>query len=177
MYEVAEVRGDDTVAARLYKALQQCLSYGAANLGLCARAELVDQQQRLRAGIVYKKAHVAQVRRVGRQVVFDTLVVAYVNHYIFEEAEVRVFIHRWQHAALQHILHHSHCFECHRLAAGIRTRYEQNPFFRRQTDIERYNLLARALQSGLEYRMPGVVPFKLRLGMQLRHCGVDLFGI
>ena len=55
MYEVAEVRGYDTVAARLYKALQQCLGYGTANLGLCARAELVDQQQRLRAGIVYKK--------------------------------------------------------------------------------------------------------------------------
>ena len=84
MLQVLIVGGDDTESVLLPELFQDGLGNGTADGRLRASSELVDQQQRLCVGLSHHLLHVHQVRRVGRQVVFNALLVAYVNHDAFK---------------------------------------------------------------------------------------------
>ena len=57
---------------------------------------------------------------VGRQVILNRLVIAYVDEYVVENADMRVFVNSRQHSALGHVLHNSHSFQAYRFSTGIR---------------------------------------------------------
>ena len=52
-----------------------------------------------------------------------------------------VFIHRGEHAALEHILHYAHGLEAYRFAAGVRARDHQYAALPGEHYVERHNLL------------------------------------
>ncbi len=72
------------------KTFEQRLCDRAADLRLGSCSEFVNQDHRPIAAARQKGLHVAQMRRVGAEVVLYRLVVAYIDKYGIENAERRV---------------------------------------------------------------------------------------
>ena len=151
--QVLVVGGYHAPCVLLHKLVEHSLCHSAANLRLGARAKLVDEQQRAFARLSHHVLHVQQVRRVGREVVLYALLVADVDHYVAEDAHLRSFAHGDGQSALQHVLQQTHRLQAHRLAAGVRTRYNQYVAVARQHDVERHDRLLLLLQREPQERM------------------------
>ncbi len=67
-----------------------------------------------------EKLHVAQVRRICREVILYRLVIAYVDENTFENAEVRIGVQRREYAALRHVLDYGYGLERYRFTARVR---------------------------------------------------------
>ena len=100
---------------------------GAAAAGFGAAAQLVEEKEGVLVGVAEEGLHVLQVGGVGGEVVVDALLVADVDGDGAEEAALRGGAQRYRHAALQHVLDESHCFEQHRFAAGVGAGNDQYP--------------------------------------------------
>ena len=124
MLEILIMGGDNSHHLTVVELLQYGLGYGASHLGFSAASHLIDQDKRFSTTTRQEEFHVLQVTAVGTQIVFDTLLVTDVDKDVSEKPHVRVISHGGQQSALHHILHHTHGLEAHRLAAGIRTRYD-----------------------------------------------------
>ena len=151
--------------------MEECLGDCAANLRLRATSEFVYEDER-RLIASEQHAHIAQVGTIGRKVVVDRLVVADVDEDAFENTHARIFVDRWEHSALHHVLNDSHGFQCHRLAAGIRPRNHQYAALRGQTDVERNDFLVLSAQRLQQSRMNGMIPFQGFPHFDMRQRGV-----
>ncbi len=80
------------------------------------------------------------MRAVSAEVIFNGLVVTYVDKYVVENSKMGVLVHRRQHSALSHVLHYADSFEAYGFSSGIWTGNNQDSFLRREVNIERHNL-------------------------------------
>ena len=117
--------------------------------------------------------HILQVRGVCAEVVLKRLLVADVNEYAVENAELRRFAARDKQSALQHILYQAHGFETHRLAAGIGTRDNQYALVTIEGQAEGHHLLALRFMVEIEQRVACLEPSYHRTLVKHRHYSVD----
>ena len=115
---------------------------GSAYLRLGAAAKFINQDERLFTTVSEEGFHILQMGAIGAQVVFYGLLVADIHHHTFEDAHVRIIVNGGEHAALHHILHHTHSFQAHRLATGIRTGNQEQAVFVIERDIEGHHFFA-----------------------------------
>ena len=170
--QVGVVRGDDAVHARSVQLVEHGFGNGAAQAGLGAGAEFVNQHQAFLAGQQHKLLHGQQVRGVGRQVVFQALLVADVQENILEHAGFGVVGAGNEQAHLQHELHQAHGFQAHGLAARVGAGNHQNALLVVQLQVERHHfarvaVFALVLGKGqLQQRVAHAVPLQQRLVVQ-----------
>ena len=86
MLEVLVVRRDDAESTFLHETPQYGLCDGTTNLGLRATTELIDEQQRGGVGTAHHLLHIQEVRTIGRELVFNALLVANINHDVLKDA-------------------------------------------------------------------------------------------
>ena len=120
MLQILEMGRYHTPHPAVVETMKDGLRYRASDLRLGAPAELIDKSQRSRAPALEHEFHRAQMRRVGRQIVFNRLIVANVKENVVENAEVAVVVDSGKHSTLKHILKYSDSFQAHRLTSGVR---------------------------------------------------------
>src|SRR3712207_6191842 len=91
--EVLVVGGDDCPCTPRAELLQYALGNGATYLWFGACTKLVDEDERACVGASHHVLHVQQMRGVGREVVLEALLVAYVDHDMLEDAHLRAVAH------------------------------------------------------------------------------------
>ncbi len=116
------------------------------------------------------------MRRVGAQVIFYRLVIAYVEENVIHQPYVGVFVDRRQKSALKHVLYYCYGLERHRLSAGIRSRDNEYAPFGTECQIQRHDFLALAFKCHGKYGVAGMVELKLGRVGQMRHVRVRHFG-
>ena len=104
MFQIGVVGGDHSFYLRFIQAVQQGFGDGSSQHRLRTRSEFIDQDQSIRICIADEIFHIDQVRAVCAEVVLDGLFVAYVDQYLFKDAEAACFAYRNGEAALEHIL-------------------------------------------------------------------------
>ena len=102
--QVLIVGGDDTEGVLLVEHLQHRLRHRTTNLRFRTPSKLVDEDEALPVAMLHHVLHVEQVRRVGGEVILQTLLIADVNEDAAEDAEHTALRHRHRHTALEHIL-------------------------------------------------------------------------
>ena len=171
--EVLIVGGDYTQTACAREFLENRLCQRATYLRLGARTHLISQYQSLLRGVLQEEFHVAQMRRVGREVILYRLLVAYINIYITEYPHMRVLIHCGEHAALHHVLHHTHSLQTHRLTTGIRTGDYQYALGVVESERKWHDLLTLRPEGQEQLRMHGMIPFDDPLTLKIRHTAIN----
>src|SRR3712207_4180743 len=121
MFEILIVSGNHAERMFLTKLTQYALSDGATNLWFSAGTELVDENKGLIIGTFHHVFHVEQMAGVSTQVVFQTLLIAYVNHDIVENTGLRPVTNGNAYTHLEHILQQADSLQAHGFAAGVRS--------------------------------------------------------
>ncbi len=127
--------------------------------------------------MAHEVAHIAQMGRVGRKVIFDRLVVAYVDENVGKHTYVAVFVERRKHSALGHVLDYAYRFKRHRFTTCIRTGYDQQAALGGEGYVERYYLLALTPERSEQHWMARIVPLKLRPGGEVGKASAYFAGI
>ena len=73
------MRGNNSVGLALQQSFEDSFGYRSTNRRLSTRAKLVDEYERALRGLLKHSLHIHKVRRVGRQVVLDRLLVTDVD--------------------------------------------------------------------------------------------------
>ena len=82
------------------------------------------------------------MRAICAKVILKRLLVANIDENALEDAHVRIAIEWWQHTALHHILHRSHCLKTYRLSACVRAGNQKYSVLLIKGDVKRYHTLA-----------------------------------
>ena len=158
MLQVLIVGGDDAVSLLLAELVEHGLGDGSTDARFGTGTKLIYQYDGVAIGCLHHVLHVQKMGRVGTQVVFQTLLVADINHDVLEDTRLRTLAHRDTQSALQHILQQTYCLEAHRLTTGVRTRYDEDALVLRQGDIKRHHFFVFLLQGLLEQWVDGTDP-------------------
>ena len=81
--------GDDAKRTLVTKLGEHRLGYGTTDERFGTRTELVDEDEGLIVGMFHHHLHVEQMRRIGAEIVFNTLFVANVYHHVLEHTNPR----------------------------------------------------------------------------------------
>ena len=173
VFQVLVVGGDDGPCLLLAELLQHALGDGAANLRLSAGAHLVDEDKRTVGGLTHHHLHIHQMRRIGREVILQALLVADVNHHIFKYTAAAARPHGDAQSGLQHILQQSDGLQTHRLTAGVGTGDNQHALLGLQHDVEGHDAV---FQMELKQRMARPDPVDEWRGLHLRLKGIHRLG-
>ena len=146
MFQVLVVGGYNTPKMFVIKFLEYGLGYGTAYLGFRATAELINQDEGCIVAMRQEMLHVAQVGGICRQVIFNRLVIAYVDEDAFENPDMGIFIYGGQHAALGHVLHYAYGFKAYGLATCVRAGNNQYAVVAVEGNVERYDFFPLASQ-------------------------------
>ena len=184
--QVGVVGGDDAVHLQVVELAEDSLSDGAADLGLGARTELIDEDERaartrelavrttVAIGIAQHELHVLQVARIGRKVVVDALFVADIDKDVVEDGHLGVLLHGHGQAVLQHVLHETERLEAHRLAARVGTGDESDALLLVvEQDVEGHHGAVGLPVAQIEQRMTGLHPVGDVLLGKAGHDAVD----
>ena len=104
MLEILIVGGDDRPGTLVTELPQDALGNGTANLRFRTRTELIDENQGLVRRLPHHVLHIEQMRRIGREVILQTLLIANIYHNVFINATLASTVDRDRDTALQHIL-------------------------------------------------------------------------
>ena len=154
--DIGVVGRDHAVTPPAEQTLEDRLGDGPADDRLGSRPELVDQHQRAARSARQHVLHVQQVRRIGRQVVVDRLLVADVDENALEDRQFRDLGDRNRKPALEHVLHDARGFQADRLAAGVGSRDDEDALATVELQIQRHDLAPRSPQRLLQQRVAGV---------------------
>ena len=98
------------------------------------------------------------MRRIGTQVVVNTLLVANINKYVAEDTGVTPFVHGYQHTALQHVLQQSHGFQADRFTTCVWSGNKQDALVACQDNVQRHYFLVMLGQRHLQKRVHSLKP-------------------
>ena len=166
------MRRNDAITAAIEQPFENRLGNGAADRRLGSRTELVDQHQRAVGGSGQHVLHVAQVRRIGRQIVVDRLLVADIDADRPENGQLRDLRRRHGITALEEILHKPRRLQADRLAAGIGSRNHEDALVPVEHKIERHDLAPLRPQRLLQQRMARRAQFQPVVRREDRLAGV-----
>ena len=93
MLQILVVSGNHAERTFQVEAFQYGFGNGTANLWLRTSSELIDKDEAFAVTCFQHHLHVGQMRRIGTQVVFNTLLVANINKYMAEDTGVAPFVH------------------------------------------------------------------------------------
>ena len=111
-------------------------------LRLRTSTELVNQDEAPFVTALHHDFHIGQVRRVGTQIIFNRLLITNIDKDATEYTGMTTFVQGNQHAALQHILQQTDCFQTDGLTSGIRSGYNKDTLFLIELYIQWYNFLS-----------------------------------
>ena len=177
--QVGVVGGDDPVHPRFIQLVEHGLGDGPAQAGLGAGAKFINQHQAALAGQQHELLHGQQVRRVGRKVVFQALLVADIQENIFEDAGFGIVGAGNEQAHLQHELHEAHGFQGHGFAARVGAGNDEDALLGVQLQVERYHFAGVAAvalvlgKSQLEQRVTHLLPLQQGLVVQQRQAAIE----
>ena len=112
--------GDDPEDAFGIEILEEHFGQGTAQFRVTARAEFVEQQQRVPTGLIEKALHPLEPIAVRGQLILDALVVPDVGQDLFEKAHRTVGVDRDEQSALDHGLDEADHLQGNGLAPCIR---------------------------------------------------------
>ena len=158
MLQVLVVGGDDAVRLLLAELVEHCFGDGTANARFGTCTKLIYQYDGVAIGCLHHVLHVQEVRRVGTQVVLQTLFVTDVYHDVLENTCLGALAHRDAQSALQHILKQTYGLETYGFTSGVRSRDDEDALILCQGDVEWHHLLVLLLQGLLEEWVDGTDP-------------------
>ena len=141
--EGLEVRGGDDQRATIREHFEDRPRQRRALVGIGARAELIEQDERALIGLGEHLADLLDERGERREVLGDRLIVADDGEDPFEHRHARALRRGDVAAGLRHQREQRERFERDRLAAGVRAGDEQQRSIGRQLEIHRHDLAGR----------------------------------
>ena len=88
----------------MVETFQYGFGYGTTDLRFCSAAEFIDQDEAAFIAVLHHYLHIGKMRRIGTQIIFNGLLVTYINEYAAENTRMAAFMHGNEHTTLQHIL-------------------------------------------------------------------------
>ncbi len=149
------VGGDDAEARRAPEVVGNGHGQRRALFGIGRRTQLVEQHQRMRGRLVRDEIDVGDVRRKGREVLLDRLVVADVGEHRIEDRQLGA-LGRDRNARLRHQRQQTNGLQRHGLAAGVGTADDDLAMLAVELDGERNDGNAPGFQRPLQQRMARV---------------------
>ena len=142
MFQILVVGSDDSECSFLVETFQDGFGNSASNLRFRTSTELVNQDEAPFVTALHHDFHIGQVRRVGTQIIFNRLLITNIDKDATEYTGMTTFVQGNQHAALQHILQQTDCFQTDGLTSGIRSGYNKDTLFLIELYIQWYNFLS-----------------------------------
>ena len=123
--EIAVVGSHHAKSALLIERRKNSFGNRTTNHRFGTSTKLINEQKGMCIGIAHKMLHVSKVRRVGREVVLNGLLVTYINEQVLEEAHLTCLTHGdWQ-TALYHVLQYRYRLEADGLTTCVRSTNDQ----------------------------------------------------
>ena len=178
LQRVVMARRDDRRAARL-EVIDDGDAQRASFDRICARADLVEEDERRRREAAVHRGNVGDVRRERAEARFDRLLVADIGEERSEDRQPRS-VRGWNpQTGLRHQREQPRRFERYGLPAGVRTGDQQHRCRRNDLDGHRHRRLARSRRPAPRnhQRVPRGLELEGAVGRQRRLDAVDRFGI
>ncbi len=145
--------GDDAERPGFGQRLEDRAAEGGAFGGIGARSQLIQEDEALRGCIPERLAEPPHVRREGREVLLDRLLVPDVGDHERKEAEDGALAGRHPEPRHPHQGEETEGLERHRLPTHVRSGDDEEPGFAAELEVERHHFLGPRRAGEREQRM------------------------